>query len=98
MLFECILAVDVLERTPDPNTCLRRIHTMLHPDGHGLLIVHNAASRSGVMYDLSHLTYFTEGTLSRMLAKCHLRADRMDLRGETSSAGDERICCIIRKK
>jgi len=98
MLFECILVVDVLERAVDPTAFLRRIQLMLHPQGVCLLITHNGASRSGVVYDLSHLTYFTEGTLARMLDKCHLRAERMDLRGETSPAGDERIYCIVRKK
>ncbi|HUW56535.1 MAG TPA: class I SAM-dependent methyltransferase, partial [Planctomycetota bacterium] len=33
MLFDCIIAVDVLQRTVDPSYTCRRIHAMLAPDG-----------------------------------------------------------------
>ena len=98
MLFDCIVAVDVIERTIDPTTALRRIYTMLHPQGLCLLITLNAGGRSGVVYDLAHLYYFTEGTLARLFGKCHLAPVRMDVRGEMSAAGDERIYAILKKK
>lgn len=97
MLFDCIIAVDVIERTVDPTATLRRIYTMLHPQGLCLLITMNAAGRSGVVYDLAHLCYFTEGTLSRLVGKCHLGIVRVDVRGEMSAAGDERIYAVLKK-
>jgi len=98
MLFNYIIAVDVIERTVDPTSALRRLHTMLAHDGMCLIITHNGASRAGTVYDLSHLYYFTEATLSRLLRKCHLDVVRMDTRGEISAGGDERIYTIVKKK
>ncbi|HUV39481.1 MAG TPA: class I SAM-dependent methyltransferase [Planctomycetota bacterium] len=97
MLFHCIIAVDVIERTIDPSTTLRRIHTMLAPGGLCLVITHNSGSRSGVVYDLSHLYYFTEATLSRLLRKCRFNIVRMDTRGEIGGTGDDRIYAIIKQ-
>ena len=98
MLFDCIIAVDVLERTVDPTTALRRIHTMLGHDGRCLIVTHNAAGRSGSVYDLSQLYYFTEGTLAPLFRKCRLDLVRQDIRGETGLAGDDRIYNILSKK
>lgn len=98
MLFECIIAVDVVERTVDPAYTARRIHAMLAHNGLCLIITHNLAGRSGHVYDLSHLTYFSEGTLHTLLSRCHLDIVRLDVRGEYGLAGDDRIYAIVKKK
>jgi len=98
MLFDCIIAVDVLQRTIDPTYTCRRMHTMLAPDGLCLIIVNNLAGRQGHVYGLSRLHYFTEGTLHPLLTKCHLDIVRLDVRGEFGLAGDDCIYAIVKKK
>jgi len=98
MLFDCIIAVDVIERTVDPTSTCRRIHTMLADQGVFFLITHNLAGRQGHVYDLSHLHYFTEGTLHALLTNCHLSVVRVDIRGEFGGSGDDRIYAIVKKK
>jgi cyclopropane fatty-acyl-phospholipid synthase-like methyltransferase len=98
MLFDCIIAVDVLERTVDPTSTCRRIYAMLANAGVCLLITHNLAGRQGHVYDLSHLYYFTEGTLHTLLTNCHLSIVRLDIRGEFGGGGDDRIYTIVKKK
>lgn len=98
MLFDGIIAVDVIERTVDPTYACRRIHAMLANDGLCLIITHNSAGRQGHVYDLSRLYYFTEGTLHSLLTRCRLDIVRLDIRGAYGLAGDERICAIVKKK
>jgi len=98
MLFDCIIAVDLIERTVDPTYTCKRMHTMLARDGVALIVTHNMAGRQGHVYDLSHLYYFTEGTLHALLSRCHLDIVRLDVRGEHGLAGDDRICAIVKKK
>ena len=98
MLFDCIIAVDVIQRTVDPTYTCRRIHAMLAPSGMCLIIVHNLAGRQGHVYGLSRLHYFTEGTLHALLSKCRLDIIRLDIRGEFGLAGDDCIYTIVKKK
>jgi len=98
MLFNCILAVDVLEHTVDPTSTARRIYAMLAPEGVCLLITHNLAGRQGHFYDLAHLYHFSEGSLHALLTNCHLSAARLDIRGEYGGTGDDRIYAILKKK
>lgn len=99
MLFDRIIAVDVLERTVNPAYNCRRIHTMLAKDGLCLIITHNnMASRQGHVYDLSHLYYFTEATLHALLTRNRLEIVSLEERDEFGRPGDDRVYAVVKKK
>ena len=98
LMFDCLIISAVLEHATDPTTMLKRAYTLLQPSGLCLLVTHNSTGRTGHVYDLNHLFYFTEGTLHQLCANCHLQVVRTDLRDEFGQPGSDSIYAVLRKR
>ncbi len=98
MMFDCLIISAVLEHTVDPAALLKRAYTLMQPTGLMLLVTHNATGRTGHVYDLNHLYYFTEGTLHQLCAGAHLGIVRTDLRDEFGQPGSDCIYTVLRKR
>ena len=98
MMFDVIIISAVLGTATDPATTLKRAYTLLQPTGLCLLVTHNAAGRTGHVYDFNHLFYFTEGTLHQLCDAAHLGVVRTDLRDEFGQPGSDCIYAVLRKR
>lgn len=79
--FDLVSLWDVIEHVPDPQSVLRRIHSLLKPTGHLLLETQNVASlwarllgpRWHHYKHHEHLYHFTPATIRRLLDDCGFR-------------------------
>ena len=90
--FDLILALDVLEHLVDPWSVVQRLHPMLKPGGHMIISIPNVAHysvslpllrgrwdyvRSGIL-DATHLRFFVQGSVERLLTCSGMVIDRTD--------------------
>lgn len=98
MLFDCVIVADTLEHALDPTYTMKRISTILAPDGICLISTPNCDSTAGHVYRLAHLFYFSEATLRTLLTHSFVNIVRVDVRGEFGTTGRPYLYVIAMKK